>query len=111
MIGWFATSARTLKASGLALHSMPRAVRKTRVSRPRRADTGKEFPVPEDKTQLLGCNRWVARKRLHGLGAISQYGRMRLVLVRRIFRGLDNAELLRVGKGQGRIRPWRTSHA
>ena len=41
----------------------------------------------------------------------SQYGRMRLVLVRRIFRGLDNARLLRAELGQSRMRPWRTSHA
>ena len=43
--------------------------------------------------------------------APSQYGRMRLVLVRRIFRGLNNARLLRAEQGQSRIRPWRTSHA
>jgi len=47
----------------------------------------------------------------NSIAGASQYGRVRLVLVRRIFRGLDNAELLRVGKGQSRIRPWRTSHA
>jgi len=41
----------------------------------------------------------------------SQYGRMGLVLVRRIFRGLNNARLLRAEQGQSRIRPWRTSHA
>ncbi len=43
--------------------------------------------------------------------ALSQYGRMRLILVRRIFRGLDNAELLRARRGQSRIRLWRISHA
>ena len=54
---------------------------------------------------------------LEGLGQLpqgllaSQYGRMRLVLVRRIFRGLNNARLLRATQGQSRIRPWRTSHA
>ena len=36
---------------------------------------------------------------------------LRLVLVRRIFRGLNNARLLRATQGQSRIRPWRTSHA
>ena len=43
--------------------------------------------------------------------ATSQYGRRRLALVRRIFRGLNNAEVLRARRGQSRIRPWRTSHA
>jgi hypothetical protein len=41
---------------------------------------------------------------------VSQYGRMRLVLARRIYRG--QSRLSTVRKGQSRIRPvWRTSHA
>ena len=46
-----------------------------------------------------------------GPARISQYGRMRLILVRRILRGLNNARLLRAEQGQSRIRPWRISHA
>jgi hypothetical protein len=41
----------------------------------------------------------------------SQYGRMRLVLERRIFRGLDNRGCLGSARARAAYDLWRTSHA
>lgn len=68
------------------------------------------------RPRLIACERGYHGVTLGPLSIVrvvtpSQYGRMRLVLVRRICRGLNNARLLRAEQGQCRIRRWRTGHA
>jgi hypothetical protein len=93
--------ARVCPAAGLV---WPLVVRKQKPAVVGKSVADDSFFVSPE-VALISPSRWSSAL-MH-----SQYGRMRLVLVRRIFRGLDNARLLRAERGQSRIRPWRTSHA